>query len=584
MIYGGFAHLTDTAIGGRAHYRPGDFTVRIREDRLPAPLFGASFGDGTSLTVLDASPDGATTKADSHDDKAVPMVDERFRFGALGAEERGSKLAVGYWFPGSEGEVTYAGNTYPGGQLHHWRLRFHPLKTGFVQRYHVDYRFGHAERFPEFYPAAWRWAWRTLQPRVNPQDLTVARRALVDTLAGRVQSTNGLTGIPNFVDAVQAERARFDEKAVLGFTGKNLEAANYLLHEADLDVGPRGERLWQLGNAIADSFVKLQVAPPVGEGFNLKTGQPVCAIGNREVFLRSFGDDVKALLKAYRRENHQGRKHAEWLRWCREFGDWLLTQQQSAGGFPRSWEPGTGKVVSASPNSSYNAVPLLILLHQIIGERKYLDAAQRAAEFCWGNGQERGLFVGGTIDNPDVLDKEAATLSLEAYLMLHEATHDPKWLQRSIAAAQFAETWVYCWNIPMPDDEDNAALHWKKGVPTAGLQLISTGHSLVDAYMAFDADEFADLFLRTKDPHFLEVARLLLHNTKAMLALPGRTYDLAGPGWQQEHWSLAPLRGIGLHRGWLPWVTTSHLNGIFGLMDLNPELFAELAAAQPVQK
>ena len=77
-------------------------------------------------------------------------------------------------------------------------------------------------------------------------------------------------------------------------------------------------------------------------------------------------------------------------------------------------------------------------------------------------------------------------------------------------------------------------------MPTAGLQLISTGHSLVDAYMAFDVDEFAQLYQLTGDAHYLDVARLLLHNTKNMLALPGRTYDLGEPGWQQEHWSLAP--------------------------------------------
>ena len=45
----------------------------------------------------------------------------------------------------------------------------------------------------------------------------------------------------------------------------------------------------------------------------------------------------------------------------------------------------------------------------------------------------------------------------------------------------------------MPEDDDDAGRHWKRGVPTAGLQLISTGHSLVDAYMAFDVDEFAQL-------------------------------------------------------------------------------------------
>ena len=35
MIYGGFAHLSDAAIGGRRYYLPGAFAVRIREDRLP---------------------------------------------------------------------------------------------------------------------------------------------------------------------------------------------------------------------------------------------------------------------------------------------------------------------------------------------------------------------------------------------------------------------------------------------------------------------------------------------------------------------------------------------------------------------
>ncbi len=36
---------------------------------------------------------------------------------------------------------------------------------------------------------------------------------------------------------------------------------------------------------------------------------------------------------------------------------------------------------------------------------------------------------------------------------------------------------------------------------------------------------------------------ILLLNTKGMLALPGRVYDLRGLGLQQEHWSLAPELG-----------------------------------------
>jgi hypothetical protein len=70
--------------------------------------------------------------------------------------------------------------------------------------------------------------------------------------------------------------------------------------------------------------------------------------------------------------------------------------------------------------------------------------------------------------------------------------------------------------------------------------------------------------------------KLLPHNTKSMVAIPGRLHDLRVPGWQQEHWSLAPLLGNGLHRGWLPWVSTSQLNGIPGLKELDENLYNEL--------
>ena len=49
---------------------------------------------------------------------------------------------------------------------------------------------------------------------------------------------------------------------LLGFCGKNLEAAQFLLREAELDSGPRGERLRRLAETIIASFLRLKVAPP----------------------------------------------------------------------------------------------------------------------------------------------------------------------------------------------------------------------------------------------------------------------------------------------------------------------------------
>jgi hypothetical protein len=86
MIYGSTAHLTPTAIGGSATYVDGRGVVRIREDRLPAPVFGIRFPDGRGIAVLDAMPDGRTAARDSRDLDVSSMVDERFRFGAIGVE------------------------------------------------------------------------------------------------------------------------------------------------------------------------------------------------------------------------------------------------------------------------------------------------------------------------------------------------------------------------------------------------------------------------------------------------------------------------------------------------------------------
>jgi hypothetical protein len=583
MIYGGSAHLSAAAIGGSLTYGPeGHGQVRIREDRLPAPMFGVRFEDGSALTVLDPAPNGETTRADSRDTEVQNMVDERFRFGAIGADLDNGYHSQGFWFPGSEGEVTYRGNTYPGGQVHEWRRRYHPIRDGFVQQYRVQFRFSRGEDFPTYLKHSWRWAYSVLNPPITWQNISAARRAIVDVLASQVQVNADRAGIPNAVPAVRESERKPNHQAIMGFTGKNLEAAEFLLADAGIDPDKaRARKDRNLGLAIFASFIRLRMNPPVGEGFNIDTGEPALAIPRDHcVFLRSFGDDMKATLRAYRREQKNGIAHKDWLAWAQGFGNWLLTQQTADGGFPRSWKPGTGEVLDASPQSSYNPVPFLILLSEETGEPRYLKAAERAGEFVWNGGQSGGKFVGGTIDNPDVLDKEAGTLSVEAYLALYEATHDSKWLTRAGMAANYAETWIYLWNVPMPVDADDHLLHWKKGVPTYGTQLIASGHSLVDEYMSFDVDEYAKLGRWTGDGHYLSISKLLLHDTKNMLAVPGRTFDLKGPGWQQEHFSFAPVRGVGLHRLWLPWVATSQLDGIFGLMEFDSSLFQQWTAPE----
>jgi hypothetical protein len=573
MIYGTTDYLSSAAIGGSGCV---DF-VRIREDRIPAPLFGAYFNNGNSLTILNSNPDAQTTKEDSRDNDASTLIDERFRFGAIGADFDNDYPVFGYWYPGSEGGVTYKGRTYPYGQMKKWSRRYHPVRQGFRQGYQVSLRIEPDDSFKNYYSHAWRWAWSNLNPQLNWQDIELARRSLTNMLGENIETFNSITGIRNFIPARKGMEGPMSHKTIMGFCGKTLETANLLLADALDAKNPMAEKHRELGESVIKTFLNLELSPPAGEGFTFE-GKPELALPLSKlpepiVYLRSFGDGLKELLKAARREKEAGIEHEDWINWARTFADWLLPQQGDEGGFPRTWKQGSGEVFDPFPESSYTAIPFLVLLSELTEDHRYSEAALRAGEFCWNTSQNKGVFIGGTIDNPNVIDKEAGTLSLEAYLMLYDLTSDEKWLERAITAANFAETWIYIWDVPMPEAENDEDLHWKKGLTTVGIQLISTGHSLTDQYMGFDVDEFAELYLHTGNRHYYEVARILLHNTKTMLALPGREFDLKGPGWMQEHWSMAPTRGFGIHRGWLPWVSTSQLNGIIELESLDSELY-----------
>jgi hypothetical protein len=296
--------------------------------------------------------------------------------------------------------------------------------------------------------------------------------------------------------------------------------------------------------------------------------------------LRNATEGMRVLMRAYRREHSLGRQHPEWLNWVKQYVDWLILQQREDGSFPRRWERGSNEVAETTGTASYCPVPLLVIMTEETGDTKYIQAAIRAAEYVWTNWGNRGLFIGGTIDNPNITDKEAGMLSMEAFLSLYESTKESKWLERAKAAADFTESWIWIWKVPMPLDANDAQLHWKKDMPALGFQGITaavTGG--VDEYLDWSVPSYAKLYNLTKDEHYLDVARLLLHDTKSMVALPGRLYDYKGIGWQQEGWNMSSgsRRGLGGHRFWLPWISANHLYGITGLEEYDPDLYKKLS-------
>jgi hypothetical protein len=574
-LYGDPTYDGDRSPGGTLNYSARRFIMR--EDILPAPLFALSFNNGASVTVLDPSPRGDTTVEETRLSKSV-MTDARFRFGALGAwQANDGEIEFGFIFPGTSSIYAFGPGAQPNPR---WIRRYHPINQGVVHSYQVSFRFGQNESFRDVTRNSWRWAWNTLNPAVTFIDVEQMRHVLTDHMAAQAATINGRTAIPFVLNTVSDQLQWNWTMAAMGFVGKNIECADQLLREGDRDKTERGQKMRQIGLAVISSMIRaLPTLPLQATGYDLATGQPWDHVWLAP-WLRNATEDMRVLLRAYRRERAIGRQHPEWFSWVKAYVDWLILQQREDGSFPRRWKPGSNEIVEPTGTTSYCPVPLLVMMTEETGDAKYKEAAVRAADYVWANWGTRGLFIGGASDNPNITDKEAGMLSMEAFLSLYDSTREPKWLERAKAAADFAESWTLIWNIPMPLDADDAQLHWKKGVPTIGLQGITArAVGSFDEYLDWAVPSYAKLYKITKDPHYLDVARVLLHDTKSMVALPGRLYDLKGIGWQQEGWRMGPGgsgRGVGGHRFWLPWISANHLYGITGLEEYDPALFKRL--------
>ena len=279
----------------------------------------------------------------------------------------------------------------------------------------------------------------------------------------------------------------------------------------------------QIGLAIISSLIQaLPTVPLQGTGYDLATGKPWNHVWVAP-WLRNATEDMRVLMRAYRRERTLGREHPEWFNWVKTYVDWLILQQREDGSFPRRWLPGSNEVAEPTGTTSYCPVPLLIMMTEETGDPKYMQAAVRAAEYVWVNWGTRGLFIGGASDNPNITDKEAGMLSMEAYLSLFEETKDTEWLERAKAAADFTESWIWIWNLPMPVDADDANLHWKKGVPTIGLQGITAqGAGGVDEYLDWAVPSYAKLYKYTSTSITLMWQGSCCTTPNPWLPLPGR--------------------------------------------------------------
>lgn len=535
----------------------------IREDRMPIPMaMMRDRNSGVALSLVHLDPDGATCQADT---TANRVIDARIQVAALGFAGQ-EQTAVTIAYPATEGSKTYlrSGNGQTGAGQRPRRMveRFHPIREGFSHRYSVLIHLQSSADFPEAMRAAWRVAFREVQAPIEQVDLEAVYEASIALLSDRMQDVDGAAGIPFRLALPEGrlERAEFLTYQ-MGFVGQQLPIAYHLLRYGLVNNDPK---LIDQGESMMKFWVENS---PTDAGlprvwFNT---WPQPHWRQYDTYLRIASDGMSGALMAWDIMKRYGHDRPNWLRFCQDFGDWLVKHQHQDGSWARAyrWD---GSISHQGKLNTSHPVRFLIDLHHATGEQKYLDAATRAGDFCWIHIHQAFAYVGGTPDNPNVLDKEAGLMAIEAFLALWDASGEPRYLDAAAQAADFVETWAYCWNVPLPSDDPE--LLFPASLPTSGFSLIATGHSGADLYLAGSPFLFYRIYLGTGDPHYAQMAQLLLHNTRRHVDLGG-SLGYGQPGLCTEALNLSVDHGRG--RGvdvWLPWLSYQMIEPIVRLRDV----------------
>ncbi|HTN38960.1 MAG TPA: hypothetical protein VL053_17900 [Arachidicoccus sp.] len=525
----------------------------FREDRMPLPLFMMrQQSNNVTFSICHKDPDGTTFK---EEDGLNRVIDGRMKFASVGMTGNTQPM-VGLWYPGTEGERT---GVYGYAASRRWAPRANPVNVNFIQHYSMAMRMTYELNFTDAMKNTWKAYYQMFNPPVYNCDLTQIYTDQVSMLNDYWNISNGVAGFPfsGFLSGI-VQYNNFD----LGFVGNQIANASVLIREgkknSNASLVAKGEQVaqWWADNVFA----------PSGCPRNWYDPQPATWRGY-ETYARVVADGFSGLLWAWNFEKKNGVSKSSWLNACIRAGDWLITQQGADGSFPRAWTWSTNTVFNADKTNTSHLIPFLVDLYLVTKDVRYSNAALKAGNYIYNNDFQLFKYVGGTPDNPNVPDKEAASLALRAFLALYDLNKDARWMDAASQTAYYYETWVYSWSVPIPADDGLAT--YPKNRSSSGLSLIATSNNSADSYASVDAFNFYRMYLYKGDAHLKDMAKMLLYNTKQ-----GLNWDRSDPvagfgryGMIEEAQSVMIPRGHGIG-AYLPWQTFNMMEPLILLWDV----------------
>lgn len=555
---------------------------------------------GNAVTISHYQPEveGGTVLGGAHGE-----VNENVKYGSLGfTNDPAEGLKVGFVWPCSEGPSYYGGSG--------WATRFHPVTPGVKHQYKLSVIPMQDVDYNAAFTYSTLKAYGNGSAEIFDADLDAVYSSTFELLTTLYKEygtgTVKAAGLPFAVplDEARANPAygNFDSPSMqMGFVGAQTSLAAQMIkygYETD-DSGmvQKGERMidFWTGTAIYpessalpyvwwDRYQNMQGGAPRHTG----AGLPYPG------FLRMLCDGMDGVMEAVKYETLNGVTPSDgWMRAVLRVSEFFLSKQEADGSLRRAYDVRTGAINTDTSDRSYqgdskintaSVVPFFYKVsdyYEAAGNEakaaEYSAAAQKAVEYVYDNiFIELGKYVGGTIDQHNIVDKEAGIFAMRAFTSAYIATGEAKYLTAAQHAGSFVLTFIYVYDfaVPCADEGQNTYNPFKDG-GASGFSIIATGHSNSDIFSAYTFYDFYKLYVLTGDETWKDIAVFVENNSKQAMDYDGRLgfyYKGTSPEASRLYnfsYSTVDTPGI-----WLPWNSDacvrpmSDLEYMFGVLDV----------------
>lgn len=254
-------------------------------------------------------------------------------------------------------------------------------------------------------------------------------------------------------------------------------------------------------------------------------------------FLRMGVDTMEGLLDAWKAASAANIECSSWYNALISYADWLVRAQNDDGSYYRcyNWsgtvfvdgddgipEPSGNICQSYKKDNTAMPVRFLCDMYQLTGNEDYKTAALAAAEYVYTNIYPTGVYIGGTCDNANVVDKEAGVFALYAYDAAYTLTGDSKWIPCMKQAAAFCMSMVQSFSFPIRSDASDlkAAYAFKYGY-NDGSSFITRDATGVDNFAAVLYYHLFRLYVITGETCYYDQAEYIQQNTKSAMDWDG---------------------------------------------------------------